>query len=106
MKSLIRASYGTPLMIISHRALNIEKPAEFANKIAEDTLKRKLDPNLDDKNSLKKIKDSTEPSTSEPVFKRKKAKGPNPLSCKKKRLNTQNGNKKRSNFNFNKKNIK
>ena len=80
MKNLIRENYGTPLLIISHRSLNIEKPAEIANKIADDALQRKLDAGID---NLTKIVDNNQMTTT--VHKHRKAKGPNPLSCKKKK---------------------
>lgn len=77
MKNLIRENYGTPLLIISHRSLNIEKPSDFANKIADDALKKKLDAGI-----TKLTTNAAEEEQS--THKHRKAKGPNPLSCKKK----------------------
>ena len=82
MKNLIRENYGTPLLIISHRSLNIEKPADIANKIADDALKRKLDSGI--KNLAPKSNINEEVALVA-AHKHKKAKGPNPLSCKKKK---------------------
>ena len=95
MKNLIRENYGTPLLIISHRSLNIEKPADIANQIAEESLKRKLDPSSSENSSLKRLKESIESKKGPIVIhKHRKAKGPNPLSCKKKKKPSNNNNNK------------
>ena len=93
-----------PLIIISHNAINLEKPAEQRLKIKENTKSKSnvkhdvvmqpksIDKSPDSKDhrlteldvvrKLKKkiIKDD---KSMKQVFKRKKAKGPNTLSCKK-----------------------
>lgn len=85
MKEIVRSTPGTPLMIISHNAINLEKPSNTSNSKADEKIQNKLKPNdleiekikklkqklLDDKNGVKRI------------HRKRKAKGPNPLSCKK-----------------------
>jgi U3 small nucleolar RNA-associated protein 23 len=76
LKEHVRALSATPLLILSHRALNLEKPSDSSMKKADNKLKEKLEPKL------------TPPVIGKTpgnivIHKRRKAKGPNPLSCKK-----------------------
>jgi len=77
---MIRALTGIPLIIISHNAINLEKPPEQKDQIK-----------LKDMEVLNKLKKKLlkEDKNLASIFKRKKAKGPNPLSCKKKKNTTQ-----------------
>ncbi len=75
---------GTPLIILSHSAINLEKPSEKTmNTITENKL-NKISTNKE-LDLIKKLKDkiTKEQNASKTIYKRRKAKGPNPLSCKK-----------------------
>jgi U3 small nucleolar RNA-associated protein 23 len=76
LKEHVRGLSATPLLIISHRALNLEKPTDSSVRKADDKLKEKLEPKLAQATLNQK------PETIV-VHKRRKAKGSNPLSCKK-----------------------
>jgi U3 small nucleolar RNA-associated protein 23 len=75
LKNIVRSIPGVPLLVIAHKSINLEKPSEMSNQKAAETTSKKLEaPQL--------------PKPEEkPVFvhRKRKAKGPNPLSCKKKK---------------------
>jgi hypothetical protein len=64
-------------MIISHNSINLEKPSSNSTEKANEILKTKLEAPVIVKNDAKKDENVV-------IHRRKKAKGPNPLSCKKK----------------------
>jgi hypothetical protein len=67
-----------PLVLISHKSINMEKPSEMSNQKAIEITNKKLE-------GLKQMKKSDETAEKpEFVHRKRKAKGPNPLSCKKK----------------------
>ncbi len=102
---MIRALTGIPLIIISHNAINLEKPPEQKDQIKADLTAANVKHDiarrapsqvaesgqLKDMEVLNKLKKKLlkEDKNLASVFKRKKAKGPNPLSCKKKKNTTQ-----------------
>lgn len=110
MKGIVREQTGVPLIIISHNAINLEKPNEPTTTVDKSTSKTSDVPNKNVKNDIiptessdsksnaskgklseldviKKLKNQLlkQDSSMKQVFKKKKAKGPNPLSCKKKK---------------------
>lgn len=89
------------MLLISHRSINLEKPTQLAVDNADEHLRKKLEPNKIDMDTITKLKKKVGLITEEkkPIHKHKKAKGPNPLSCKK-------STKKKQNFSNNKNNQK
>lgn len=87
LKDIVRSVPGTPLMIISHNAINLEKPSEKTNNLVNKKLENKLAPKFDEMKTIrelkKKLKDQ-KPQVKR-VHRKKKPKQPNPLSCKKKK---------------------
>jgi U3 small nucleolar RNA-associated protein 23 len=98
---VVRSLPGVPLLYISHKAINLEKPSQSSKDMSSTTTPEDVE--LEQVRALKKQILGAEET---PVVKkkRKKAKGPNPLSCKKKKLKapqpnaatTSEGKKKRS----------
>ncbi len=102
---MIRGLTGIPLIIISHNAINLEKPAEQKEQIKADMVVSNVKHDIAKRvksqativgesgqlkggmEVLQKLKQKLlkEDKSLKSVFKRKKAKGPNPLSCKKKK---------------------
>lgn len=104
----MREQTGVPLIIISHNAINLEKPNEPTAAVDKTTdatnknVKNDISVTAESSQSkvnaekagklsefdvIKKLKSQLleEDSSMKQVFKRKRAKGPNPLSCKKKK---------------------
>lgn len=76
-------------MFISHNAINVEKPSEASVDKTKKILEKKLLPRELEMESLKKLKNQlleNGPNAGKvgKIHKKKRAKGPNPLSCKKK----------------------
>ncbi|CAF0960797.1 unnamed protein product [Brachionus calyciflorus] len=98
LKEIVRNTPGVPLMLISHNAINLEKPSESSDKLVNQQTEGKLAVK-DELDVIKKMKQKlleNKPQVKR-LHKKKKAKGPNPLSCKK--------SKKKQNFKpINKKN--
>ncbi|RNA09905.1 rRNA-processing UTP23 -like protein [Brachionus plicatilis] len=96
LKEIVRSVPGTPLMIISHNAINLEKPSEKTDDLVNKRLEGKLAPNLDQMKVIKQLKkklNEQKPQVKR-IQKKRKAKEPNPLSCKKKKKTQQFSNKK------------
>jgi U3 small nucleolar RNA-associated protein 23 len=84
MKETVRSILGTPLLLISHRSINIEKPTQDSVNDANEVLNKKLQPSVNDFEKLKALKQQKGLIPhDEGSHKHRKAKGPNPLSCKK-----------------------
>lgn len=99
MKEIVRSTPGVPLMFISHNAINVEKPSEASVDKTKKILEKKLLPREIEMESLKKLKSQLLENGNGKVVKihkKKRAKGPNPLSCKKKTKKTDT-NKKTTN---------
>jgi U3 small nucleolar RNA-associated protein 23 len=79
---VVRSLPGVPLLYISHKAINLEKPSQSSKDVSSTTTPEDVE--LEQVRTLKKQILGAEET---PVVKRKrkKAKGPNPLSCKKKK---------------------
>jgi hypothetical protein len=81
MKNKVRNMNGIPLIILARSAINIESPSIYTMKCLKESNSKQDDLQL---KRIQTIKEKTiKPEAPKPVFKRKKAKGPNPLSCKK-----------------------
>lgn len=74
---------GTPLLYIAFNAITLEAPSEASRNIEKYRLKD-LGITEQEKNTIKRLKSGTFGEETTEVKKRKKKKGPNPLSCKKK----------------------
>lgn len=84
MKETVRSVLGTPLLLISHRSINIEKPTKDSVNDANEVLNKKLQPSENDIQKLKALKHQKGLLKYDNMtHKHRKAKGPNPLSCKK-----------------------
>lgn len=79
----IRLQPGVPLLYISYNAINLEKPSDFSIGIANKNMKAAVEIPQEQKKNLLLLKPTEE---SLPMRKKRKAKGPNPLSCKKKKV--------------------
>ena len=85
---MIRDEPGTPLMIISHNAINLESPSEKTLESFKETLDSKLAPKPREMEVIAKLKKKMEINKEvKRIHKSRKAKGPNPLSCKKSKKN-------------------
>jgi len=79
-----RKRVAVPLLFIAWKTINLDKPSEITMKSLKDRINVSLadsDPQLERIRLLKEKEGLTQPSTKK--FKKKKAKGPNPLSCRK-----------------------
>ncbi|KAL3868901.1 hypothetical protein ACJMK2_041657 [Sinanodonta woodiana] len=86
LTSIVRSRGGIPLLFISFNAITMEAPSETSKEIAENRVQTMIAPSDHDQTVIKKLK--TETFGEEEVKKKKKRrgpKGPNPLSCKKKK---------------------
>lgn len=87
MKEIVRSIAGVPLMFISHSAINVERPSERSVEKSNRSLEEKLKP-ANEMETLKKMKERVLGESAGQVMKKnhkkKKLRGPNPLSCKKK----------------------
>ena len=82
------------MIILSHNAINLEKPEEQKAQdmnntqanVKQDVVALPSKSALSEIDVVKKIKQKIlkDDNSMKKIFKRKKAKGPNPLSCKKK----------------------
>lgn len=90
LKEIVRGVPGTPLMIISHNAINLEKPSEKTNNLVNKKLESKLVPKYDEMKAIRELKKKLKEQKPQVkrVHRKKKAKHPNPLSCKKKKPTT------------------
>ena len=90
MKEIVRNFVGVPLLILSHSAINLEAPSISSVDHVTQKTENKLKPRQNDLEAIQKLKAKLVESSAnaaKPLFKRRKAKGPNPLSClKSKRL--------------------
>lgn len=86
-------------MLITHNAINLERPSLNSRKIVEDKKQERINLSKHESNVLKKIKDELNIDENEKENKKKKKKkhGINPLSMKKK--------KKRNSINENNNNL-
>ncbi len=74
---------------MSHSAINLERPSSNSNQHVDKSTKEKLEPDEQELKNIQKLKESILGKNQNEVkrlHKRKKAKGPNPLSCKKKNI--------------------
>lgn len=98
MKEIVRSTPGVPLMFISHNAINVEKPSEASVDKTKQILEKKLLPRELEMESLKKLKSQLLENGADSgkvvkIHKKKRAKGPNPLSCKKKTIKSDSNKK-------------
>ncbi|XP_067677735.1 rRNA-processing protein UTP23 homolog [Haliotis asinina] len=78
-----RTKPGIPLLYIAHNTVTIETPSEASKEKAANAMADKLGPTEYEHNVLKKLK-LDEFGEQEMAKRKKKIKGPNPLSCKSK----------------------
>ncbi|GFS53485.1 rRNA-processing protein UTP23 homolog [Nephila pilipes] len=74
---------GVPLMTISYNAPNLEKPSRVSVDVSLNKMKTAVDVPAQQRAMLENMKPVEEMA---PHRKKRKAKGPNPLSCKKKKI--------------------
>jgi len=84
----VRNICGVPLIVLSHNAINLEKPSyqtlDYVNKITN----KKFEPKENEIEIVKKLKNELVKNKEvKRLHKKRRAKGPNPLSCKKPKLN-------------------
>lgn len=75
-------------MVISHSAINLEKPSSSSVKHVDSKTENKLAPKQDEIEVIKKLKEKLEENNKNKVkrlHKKRRPKGPNPLSCKKRK---------------------
>ncbi|KAF7632578.1 hypothetical protein Mgra_00008025 [Meloidogyne graminicola] len=77
----LRSLGGVPLMSIRYNAILLEKPSEESEKIAESSTTKNEPDELQRVKQLRKVELGEEA----PKHRKREAKGPNPLSCKKKK---------------------
>ncbi|XP_076320176.1 rRNA-processing protein UTP23 homolog [Tachypleus tridentatus] len=85
----IRNVAGTPLLYMNFNAIILEKPSDFNVKAAEENTLEKLNASNFQSSVLDKLKKESElgeQKERKSTKKRKKVSGPNPLSCKKKKV--------------------
>ena len=88
MKEIVRKEPGVPLLLISHNAINLESPSEKTVETFQQAVKDKLESDIQ---VIKNIKNEIEKNKEvKRIHKRRKPKGPNPLSCKKSKKKTTN----------------
>ena len=87
MKEAVRTMTGVPLIILSHNAINLEKPSNESVKSVSSVLEDKqVSTKQTEMAVVKKLKEKMKRddiNTVKRIHQRRKAKGPNPLSCKK-----------------------
>ncbi|KFM63719.1 rRNA-processing protein UTP23-like protein, partial [Stegodyphus mimosarum] len=81
----VRLIPGIPLLYISHNAINLEKPSVVNKETIQVKMQEKLKSSDYQNAVLNKLKREIFGNDDEPKRKKKKIKGPNPLSCKKKK---------------------
>ena len=77
---------GVPLIILSHNAINLEKPSNESVKSVSNVLEdKKVSTKQTEMAVVKKLKEKLKKDHNpvKRIHQRRKAKGPNPLSCKK-----------------------
>ncbi len=75
---------GIPLVVISHNAINLEKPSTQTLEYVEKNTIKKFQPKENELEVVNKLKKEIENKKEvKRLHKHRKAKGPNPLSCKK-----------------------
>lgn len=85
----IRQLPGVALLYVAFNAINLESPSESSRLKATERLQNSMEPAVHEQTTLQCLKESTFGKRAEFVHKRKRIKGPNPLSCKKKKLKEQ-----------------
>jgi len=85
----IRQLPGVALLYIAFNAINLESPSECSRLKASERLQASMEPAAYEQMTLNCLKESTFGKHTEFVHKRKRVKGPNPLSCKKKKAKAQ-----------------
>ena len=89
MTEHIRQLPGVALLYIAFNAINLESPSESSRLKASERLQASMEPATHEQTTLNCLKESTFGKHTELVHKRKHVKGPNPLSCKKKKVKGQ-----------------
>ena len=70
------------MLVLSHSAINLESPSNLTTNFVNEKTEKKLNPKEEQLNIIKKLKEKlVDKNQIKRLFKRKKAKGPNPLSC-------------------------
>lgn len=91
MKDIVRSIPGIPLLLISHNSINLEKPSDASMSHSNQTIMSKLVPKENEMDKIKKLKNKIfnhDDKNLKRIHKKRKPKGPNPLSCKKKSKKT------------------
>ena len=84
----VRHTAGVPLLYISHNSINLERPSPVTQNIATGMDTSKMTMPKPERKAIRKLKKEVLGSSAKPKREeriRKKHKGPNPLSCKKKK---------------------
>lgn len=77
---------GVPVLYLRHNAINLEKPSNRNTEAVDLKLQKKLEVPDYQSSIIKKLKVEAFGEQLVPQKKRKKIKGPNPLSCKRKKV--------------------
>ena len=87
MKDIVRSMPGIPLLIISHNSINLEKQSTASVNRSNQSTESKTIPKETEIERIRKLKKKilkSDEKTLKRIHKKRKPKGPNPLSCKKK----------------------
>lgn len=85
----IRKLPGVALLYIAFNAINLESPSVFSRLKADEHVQTSMQPAAHEQAALNSLKESTFGKHGDLVHRRKHVKGPNPLSCKKKKVRDQ-----------------
>lgn len=85
---LLRSLSGVPLLFIAFNTIILESPGEMSKSVANEKLERKLAPTDFAMKQIKELKKETFGEEEVKKKKKRKIKGKNPLSCKKKKKRT------------------
>eukprot|EP00117_Sycon_ciliatum_P049319 scpid95039/ scgid34984/ rRNA-processing protein UTP23 homolog len=85
LRKRLRQIAGVPLLLITHNTIMLEKPAEASMHAADRVVESKLAGSVAEQQFVRRLKAGEEPAASGTTMKRKHRKGPNPMSCLKKK---------------------
>ncbi|XP_028398336.1 rRNA-processing protein UTP23 homolog [Dendronephthya gigantea] len=84
LRNRFRKIPGVPLLYINYNCIVMEKPSFACTKKATEVERARTEPTEHERGILERLKTNDEPEIKK--RKRKRAKGPNPLSCKRKKI--------------------
>lgn len=90
---MVRSMKGVPLLYMAFNSINIESPAQESHSVASQVVEEKMLPSHQQEVLKELLKKEDLLPAEQPKKKRKKLKGPNPLSCKKKKKKATQNNK-------------